>query len=62
MWFTTIRVNDEARTLTLKGLSPEAMIASVSTEMKSKPVSLKNMPELPFRRGKNTSEYCVVLL
>lgn len=48
MWFTTIRVNDEARTLTLKGLSPEAMIASVSTEMKSKPVSLKNMPELPF--------------
>jgi hypothetical protein len=39
MKFTTVRVNDEARTMTLKGLSPEAMIASVSTEMKSKPVS-----------------------
>ena len=45
--FTLIRTNDEARTLTLKGMTPEEMIASVSTEMKSKPVS-RFRHELPI--------------
>ena len=46
MKFTMIRANGEARTLTLKALTPEAMIESVKTEMKSKPVS-RFRQELP---------------
>ena len=45
--FTLIRANDEAHTLTLKGLTPEAMVESVKTEMKSKPVS-RFRNELPI--------------
>ncbi|MBQ7552954.1 MAG: DUF3874 domain-containing protein [Bacteroidaceae bacterium] len=45
--FTLIRVNNDAHTLTLRGLSPEAMIESVMTEMKSQPVS-RFRKELPM--------------
>ena len=45
--FTMIRANSEARTLSLQGMTPEAMIESVNTEMKSKPVS-KFRNELPI--------------
>ena len=45
--FTLIRANSEARTLTLQSMTPEAMIESVNTEMKSKPVS-KFRNELPI--------------
>lgn len=46
MKFTLIRTNDEARTLSLKTLTPEAMMESIMTEMKSKPVS-RFRQELP---------------
>ena len=46
MKFTLIRNNDEARTLSLKTLTPEAMMESIMTEMKSKPVS-RFRQELP---------------
>lgn len=46
MKFTLIRTNDEARTLSLKTLTPEAMMEFIMTEMKSKPVS-RFRQELP---------------
>ena len=47
MKFTLIRINSDARTITLKRLTPEAMIESIKTEMKSKPVT-KFRNELPL--------------
>ena len=44
--FTLIRTNELAHKLTLKGLTPEAMIESVKTESKSKPVN-RFREELP---------------
>ena len=45
--FTLIRANNDTHALKLKGLTPEAMIESVKTEMKSQPVS-KFRKELPM--------------